>query len=208
MTCRLELADQIGEPLDRGRVHHERVVTEIEAAKAGTERSCSSLGFCVTDLLHPRLGLPVLLPQLARLAALTVRERDDLRRPAPGDDGRDRARGTPDEVGGMGADDEESSRHRPAFVVFTTAIVRISSSREPGPEKRVGHQREPVLDRWVRHLAEIGRKDVARRACRADRRERLLPRHLAGVDRREAALEHRASSASSRCSAIGTPWVG
>ena len=76
--------------------------------------------------------------------------------------------------------------------MFTTAIVWISSSVNPASSRRVGHQREAVLDRWVRELAEIGREDVPRRARGADRREGLLPRHLAGVDRREAPLEDRA----------------
>ena len=106
---RLDLADQVGEPVDCGRVQHERIVAEIEGAEAGTERGGGGLGLRVTDLLDPLLGLPGLLPELARLAALAVRERDDLRRPARCGDGRDRAGRTPDEVGGMGADDEKSA---------------------------------------------------------------------------------------------------
>ena len=104
--CRLELTDQIGEPLDRGRVQHEWIVAEVECAKAGPERGCGSLRLTMADLLDPLLGLPVLLPELARLAALAVRESDDLRC-SPGSDERcDRTGGTPDEVGRVRADDE------------------------------------------------------------------------------------------------------
>ena len=73
---RLELADQVGEPVDRGGVHHERVVAEVEGAEVGAERGGRRLCLAVTDLLHALLGLPGLLPELARLAALAVRERD------------------------------------------------------------------------------------------------------------------------------------
>ena len=189
---RLELADQVGEPLDRGGVHHERIVAEIEGAEAGPERGCRGLRLRVADLLDALLGLPGLLPELARLAALAVRERDDVRRPPVRDDRRDRTGGAPDEVGGVRADDEEAPRHRRASACSRPPSYGSRPRANPASSRRVGHQREPVLDRWVRHLAEIGREDVALRARRADRGERLLPRDLAGVDRREAPLEHRA----------------
>ena len=59
-------------------------------------------------------------------------------------------------------------------------------------EQAIGHQREAVLDRRVRQLAEIGREHVVPGRGRADRVEGLLPRDLSAVDRREAALEQRA----------------
>ena len=111
---RLELADQIGQPLDRGGVHDERVVAEIEAAEVRAERGSGRLGLAVADLLDALLRLAGLLPELARLSALAVGEGDDVRRPAALDDRRDRAGGAPDEVGGVRADDEERLRHRPA----------------------------------------------------------------------------------------------
>ena len=111
---RLELADQVDQPLDGGRVHDERVVAQVEAAEVRAERGCGGLRLAVTDLLHPLLRLPVLLPQLARLAPLAVGERDHVRRAPALDDRRDRAGGAPDEVGGMRAHDEHGLRHRPA----------------------------------------------------------------------------------------------
>ena len=68
----------------------------------------------MADLLDALLGLAGLLPELARLPALAVGEGDDVRRAAGLDDRRDRARGAPDEVGGVRADDESGLRHRPA----------------------------------------------------------------------------------------------
>ena len=106
---RLELADQVGQPLDGGGVHDERVVAEVEAAEVGAERGRGRLRLPVADLLDALLGLTRLLPQLARLAALAVGERDDVRRAAALDDRRDRAGGAPDEVGGVRADDEQPS---------------------------------------------------------------------------------------------------
>ena len=109
ITLRLELADQVGQPLDGGRVHARAGSRRGRGAEVGAERGCGGLRLAVTDLLDALLGLPVLLPELARLAALAVRERDDVRRAAALDDRRDRAGGAPDEVGGMRADDEEAS---------------------------------------------------------------------------------------------------
>ena len=106
---RLELADQIGQPLDGGGIHDERVVAEIEAAEVRAQSGRGRLRLRVADLLHPLLGLPRVLPQLARLPALAVGEGDHVCRAAALDDRRDRARGAPDEVGGVRADDEESS---------------------------------------------------------------------------------------------------
>ena len=106
---RLELADQVGQPVDGGGVHHERVVAEVEAAEVRAERGRGRLRLAVADLLDALLGLTGLLPELARLAALAVGERDDVRRAAALDDRRDRAGGAPDEVGGVRADDEEPS---------------------------------------------------------------------------------------------------
>ena len=59
------------------------------------------------------------------------------------DDRGDRARGTPDEVGGMRADDEGSPRHRPASSYLTTAIVRTSSSEKPASSRRSAIRASP-----------------------------------------------------------------
>ena len=111
---RLELPDQVRQPLDGGRIHDERVVTEVEAPEVRAECRCGGLRLAVTDLLHSLLRLPLLLPQLARLAPLAVGERDHVRRAATLDKGGDRAGSPPDEVGGMRAHDESGPRHRRA----------------------------------------------------------------------------------------------
>src|SRR5256886_6438490 len=168
---------------------------------AGRRRS--NLRLTTADLLHPRLGLVRLLPELARLAALAVGERDHVRPSSPLDERRDRARGAPDEVGRVRADDEQgpwSLFHDSVFIVKQAPITGEPPSIDDGHhvhvifvearlQQPIGHQCEPVFHRRVRGLAEICREHVACRACCADRLERLLPRDLARVDRREAALE-------------------
>ena len=111
---RLERSNQVRQPFDGGRVHDERVVTEVEAPEVRAEGRCGGLRLAVTDLLHTLLGLPVLLPQLARLAPLAVGECDHVRRATTLDDRGDRAGSAPDEVGGMRAHDENGPRHRRA----------------------------------------------------------------------------------------------
>src|SRR5687767_148486 len=64
---------------------------------------------------------------------------------------------------------------------------------KPLLEQAIGHQGESVLDRWVRHLPEIGRENVVLRPGCSDRLERALPRDLAAVDRRKATLEDGAA---------------
>ena len=64
---------------------------------------------------------------------------------------------------------------------------------EAGREQPVGHQPEAVLDRRVRRLAEIGREHRVLGPGGADRLEDALPGDLAGVRRREAALEQGAA---------------
>ena len=77
--------------------------------QVGTEHGRGGERLAVADLLDPFLGLPRPLPELARLAALAVGERDHVRHPTRLDDGRDRAGRAPDEVGGVRADDEQTS---------------------------------------------------------------------------------------------------
>ena len=111
---RLELADQLGELLDGGGIHDERIVAEVEAEEIGAQGGGRRQRLALADRLDALLGLLGLLPQLARLPALAVGERDDVRRAAVLDDARDRARRPPDEVGGVRADDEHALSHRPA----------------------------------------------------------------------------------------------
>src|SRR5207253_4448342 len=73
------LADQPRQLPDRRVVDDERVVAEIEARELGAERGRRGFRLTAADLLHPRLGLARLLPELARLAALAEGERDDVR---------------------------------------------------------------------------------------------------------------------------------
>ena len=60
----------------------ERVVAEVEGDEVGAEGRRGALRLPVADLLHALLGLARLLPELARLAALAVGERDDAGGPA------------------------------------------------------------------------------------------------------------------------------
>jgi hypothetical protein len=108
-----ELADDVGDLHERVGVDLQRVVAEIQAAEARAERGRGGLGLGVADLLDVLDRLALLLPQLARLAALAVGQRDHLGGAAVRDSDRDRAPGTPDEVGRVGADDLDSPRHRP-----------------------------------------------------------------------------------------------
>src|SRR3954447_11170136 len=63
---------------------------------------------------------------------------------------------------------------------------------EAGREEVVGHDGQPVLDRWVEDLPEVRAPDRARRADRARGREHIVPRALARVGRRQRALQQRA----------------
>src|SRR4051812_30166350 len=65
---------------------------------------------------------------------------------------------------------------------------------EAGLEEAVGHEGQPVLDRRVEDLPEIGAPDGPLRAHRARGGEDLLPRALAGVRRGERPLHQRATS--------------
>ena len=143
--------------------------------------------------LHVLDRLALLLPQLARLAALAVGQRDHLRVAAGAGADRDRAAGAPDEVGRVRADDEQPPAHPASRALLTTVMVWISSSVKPMLEQPLREQRQPVLDRRVRRLPEVGREQVVLDARGPDPRREMLPRALAGVRRREAALEHRAA---------------
>ena len=81
--------------------------------------------------------------------------------------------------------------------MLTTAIVRTSCSVKPGLEQAVGHQGEPVLDRRVRRLAEIGREHVVLAARSRGSPRRSPPRRPCryGSARSNARASHRARRA-------------
>ena len=90
----------------------------------------------------------------------------------------DRAAGAPDEVGGVRADDLHPAAHAddPASRrVFVTAIVRTSSSLKPASRNRSAISGQPVLDRRVEDLPEVGGPDRRSGPDRADRLEHALP---------------------------------
>ena len=106
------LPDPVGDRDERLAVDLERVVAEIEALEGRAERGRGPLRLAMADLLHALHRLPGLLPELARLALLTVREREHLRSTPAGGRYRNRAARTPHEVGAVRADHEQSSTHR------------------------------------------------------------------------------------------------
>src|SRR5204862_1399880 len=98
----------------------------VEAPEARSQGVGGGLGLRVADALAGRARLARLHPQLARLAALAVGQRDDLGGAAVLDCLGDGAAGTPHEVGRVRADDLDSAAH--AFAparrpVLVTAIV-------------------------------------------------------------------------------------
>ena len=113
----------------------QRVVAEVQAAEARAEMRGRGLGLGVAQPLDVLDRLALLLPQLARLAALAVAQRDHLRDPAGGGGNRDRAAGPPDEVRRVRADHLDPPAHHGASPasrrVFVTAIVITSSSLKP-----------------------------------------------------------------------------
>ena len=109
-----ELADRVHDLREPLRADLERVVAEVERLELGAERGGGLLGLGMADLLDVLDRLVGLLPQLARLAALAVGERDHLGGPAVAGGDRDRAAGAPHEVGGVRTDHQHAPRHRPA----------------------------------------------------------------------------------------------
>src|SRR5262249_43636099 len=104
-------AHQLEQLVDSLAVDSQRIVAPVECVERGPEDARSLLRLTVADLLHALLGLSLFLPELARLAALAVREPDHVRVVAA----RDRTGGTPDEVRRVRADDQQPLRHWPAF---------------------------------------------------------------------------------------------
>ncbi len=109
--ARCQLAQEVGQLLDRRSVHHQGIVPEVEAAEARAQRVGGRLGLAVADLLDALLGLPLLLPELARLATLPVGKGDHVDVCARLCSERNGAGGTPDEVGRVGADDDHGLAH-------------------------------------------------------------------------------------------------
>ena len=131
------LADPVGDRDERVLVDLERVVAEIEALEGRAERGRRPLRLAVADLLHALDRLPRLLPELARLALLAVREREHVRRAAGRGRDRDRAAGAPDEVGAVRADHEQRPHASPASRrEWATIISRTSSSSNAASSSR------------------------------------------------------------------------
>ena len=142
---------------------------------SGTSRrapSAARLGLGVADALDVLDRLALLLPQLARLAALAVGQRDDLGGAAVLDGLGDRAAGAPDEVGRVRADDLHPAAHAPSVQIF---------------RRRISDEIGDNLTRGLR-LADGRRLRASgpqRARARARPRRRRLPRaHRAGLRRR------------------------
>ena len=153
------------------------------------------LGLRVADPLDVLDRLALLLPQLARLAALAVGERDHLaprRRPRPPWRPR-RPRARRSRPSARRSPAAAAHRPRPASACSSTAIVRISSSLKPAARNRSAMIARPSSTGGLNDLAEVGRPDRVRSAPTARvAAKHLLPRALAGVRRRERALHQRA----------------
>ena len=208
----LELADQVGDADERVLVDLERVVAEVEARRSRRRGAAAARSASPWRISFTRsIGLPRLLPQLARLAALAVRERDDARDAAVRGRHRDRAAGAPDEVGRVRADHEHAPAHPATRLEPVHDHLPDLVVAEARAEQLVGPDREPVLDRRVVRVAEVAREEVVLEPDRADAVEDVLPRRLAAERRAEAALDagSRARRARpgprSRSSGTGTP---
>ena len=141
----LELADRLDDDLEPLAVDVERVVAEVERPELGAQRPRRLLGLGVTNLLHVLDRLALDLPQLARLAALAVGQREHLRDAAgAGRDGNGAAR-PPDEVRRVRADHQHAPAHAaPASSrELPTVIVRISSSEKPPSSSRSANSARP-----------------------------------------------------------------
>src|SRR5690606_37823977 len=90
----------------------QRVVAEVEAEAPGANGRRGLLGLLVAYALDVLDRLALLLPELARLAALPVGQRDDQGVATLRGRDRDGACRTPDEVGGVRADDQQPARHQ------------------------------------------------------------------------------------------------
>ena len=136
-----ELADLVRDQLEAVAVDVQRVVAEVEALEAGAERGGGSFGLAVPDPLDVLDRLPLLLPQLAGLAAFPVGEGDDSRFATVLRGHGARPAGPPHEVGRVRPDHHHLPRAHlvstPATMrVFTTAITYTSSSLKPASSSR------------------------------------------------------------------------
>src|SRR5690606_516676 len=128
------VAEDLYQAFHGGVVDLERVVAEVEAEEPRPYGRRGLLRLLVPDALDVLHRLPRLLPELARLAAFAVRERDDEGLAAVRRRDRDRAGGAPDEVGRVRAHDEELAGHQSSPTrrrEFSTVIVRTSSGENP-----------------------------------------------------------------------------
>src|SRR5204863_7708212 len=98
-AVRREGSDPLRERLQPGPADLERVVAQVEALERRPQRRRRALGLALALVLDPLDRHPGLLPELARLAALAVREGEHLCRAAGRGRDRDRTARPPYEVG-------------------------------------------------------------------------------------------------------------
>ena len=111
-TSRGELADPVDDRARAPRVDLERIVAEVEAPELGAERGRGRAPPRRGGSLDALDRLPRLLPELSRLAALAVGEREHVALPPRSCRQRQRAARPPDEVGRVGADRQQAAGSR------------------------------------------------------------------------------------------------
>ena len=143
---RSERANAVGDRHECLAADLERVVPEVEALELGAERGRGALGLSMADLLHALDGLPVLLPELAGLAALPVGEREHVRSCRPP---------TVATAIAPPARQTKSAECAPTTRSFlrhdapasrldcVTISSRVSSSSNPAPRRRSAHSARP-----------------------------------------------------------------
>ena len=108
---RIEFAVDVGQPLHVMVGEPQRIVAGVEELDLGAKRGGGALGLVLAAGLHLLQRHAVLLPGKLQLAALAKGEADDLDAISLLRVQRDGASRTPDEIAGMGGDDETGFRH-------------------------------------------------------------------------------------------------
>ena len=170
-----ERADPVGDLDERVPVDLERVVAEVEALELRAERRRRPPGLAVADLLHPLDRLAGLLPELAGLSALAVREREDARRgrrpPSSPRSPRPRARRSRPSARRSRAASGSRARHLP----------RPGRRSSPGPRPRRSRRRAAGRPR-----ARARPRPEGSRGCRSRSRRRCARARPPAPRRRRA----------------------
>ena len=168
---RRELDHQVRQsPLHGGR-HHERVIAEVVRNERRAHGLSGRARLGIANLLDPLDGLAFLSPQLARLAALAIRERDHRSLPT-----RCRVLGDHPparQTKSAACAPTTSSGLRPTLVVITSSPLSCSTAPAPSGavSKRIA-SRAPAAREPLRHV---------RQECRIDTQEQQSRRPASAV---------------------------